>query len=504
MASTDDPRIARLSKLFNDSVSGRRKLNSSRDGKLFIEAICAQADPATCLHRLLSSPAGLPAVQACTRFDTSPEFINETTVLLLQYLWHPSLEVIDSGLALGNILVAVVDPPFFWDNFTKAFRDGLLSLDASQAYAWLLLRLLYLPREAASPYMRLASSPDILKLILQSSRGETRNIGQKIKHALALEPSDLHINAEVKPGGRHDNDHENHRDISIMPTADELLSQERPFLRTADFVENPALVSSRIALHLDNQFRLLREDMLGEIREEIQILTGAKKGRHKGLILDNLRLCGVEVGAERKRQPWGIRLRCPKELPPLSRIPPAKRKSYLLDNRHILRHGNMACLIIDDEIVAFPTIHRNEDDLSQTPATFVLQFQDDSSLSSALLKMSIANDIKLAQLDSAVFAFEPFLKRLQEIKELPLSTELLHWEEGNGLGLPQFRPESIIEGLKSRRGKNLKGLLGTTSSILLDDSQMNSLLASLCQRVSLVHGPPGKFPCVKSIVPILM
>lgn len=36
---------------------------------------------------------------------------------------------------------------------------------------------------------------------------------------------------------------------------------------------------TRIAAHLENQFRLLREDMLSELRDDIQIARGQKKGR---------------------------------------------------------------------------------------------------------------------------------------------------------------------------------------------------------------------------------
>jgi hypothetical protein len=437
---------------------------------------------------------GLAAVQSSVRFDTSASFINEHAVLLLQYLQAPLLKGIDSGSVLVRILSSMVEPPFFWDAFAKAFRGHLLTPTASQAFAWLLLQLICFPGSTSSAYVALAKSPDILDLILKSPDGETRILGQKIKHSLSLDSQDLHTDAEVKPGGRHDNDHADHKNISLMPTADELLSRERPFLRTADFIDDPRMAPSLRALHIDNQFRLLREDMLGEIREEIQILTGVKAGRHKGLIVDDVWLVGVDIGTDRRsRRPWGIVLQCTNELPHLKKIERSKRKSYLLDNRHILRHGNMACLLLDNEPVAFPTIHRDEEELSKTPAKLVVQFQNDSTLSYALCKMKTAGNIKLVQLDTAVFAFEPFLKQLQEMKELPLSEELLYWEEGKFLEGPSFQPIRVIKSLEKRAGKDLQNLLLTKTSVKLDESQMNSLCASLCQRVSLVQGPPGEF-----------
>lgn len=246
-------------------------------------------------------------------------------------------------------------------------------------------------------------------------------------------------------------------------------------------------------MHKDNQFRLLREDMLGEIREELKKLTGTKTGTHKSIVVDDLRLAGVEMGVERKRLPWGIKLQCRKELPHMTRIAPEKRKAYLMDHRHILRNGNMACLLLDDEPVAFPTIHRNEEEISKTPATIVVQLQEDSNLPVTLSKIKRANNIKLVQLDSAVFAFEPFLKRLQEIREVPLSDELLYWKEGDILKSPSFYPSLVTEALKRRPGQDIQSLLNTKTSIILDDTQLHSLCASLSQRVSLVQGPPGKY-----------
>jgi hypothetical protein len=492
MADNVEIRTTRLTKLFHDLIYGKRTLNSSKDAKLFIEALCIQADPASCSHKLISSPDGLSVVQSSIRLDISVQFMNEHASKLLHYLQAPSLKSIDSGAVLIDILTRLVDPPFFWDAFTQAFRDQVLTSTASRAFAWLLLELIQFPGEKSSAYVALARSPDILDILLKSPDGETRNLAQRIKHSLSLESQDLTIDSDIMPGGRHDNDHADHRKISIMPTADELLSREHPFLRTADFIDDPNAVPTLRALHMDNQFRLLREDMLGEIRKEIQILTGLKTGRHKGIVVHDLRLVGIDSGTEaRERRPWGIILQSKDELPQLKTIPPSKRKEYLMDNKQILRHGNMACLLVDNEAVAFPAIHRNDEELSKNPAKLVVQFQDESTLSNALSKLKTGQDIKLAQLDTAVFAYEPFLKQLQAMKELPLSEELLFWNEDELLKSPSFRPSLIIEKLKERAGKDLQSLLQTKTSIKLDTSQMDSLCTSLSQRVSLVQGPPG-------------
>lgn len=378
----------------------------------------------------------------------------------------------------------------------KAFSDGLLTPDACRSFAWLLLQLVSLPGTPTS-YLTIAASPNIMDLLLKSPDGETRNFGQNIKHALPLDPSELHNNSDIKPGGRHDNDHKEYREISIMPTADELLSKDRPFLRTADYVEDEDVLSSGTVqhVHLDNQFRLLREDMLGEIREEMKILTGAKSGYHKGIIIDGLQMCGVEGGEERKRFAWGVKFECTNDIPHMKKIDPKDSKTrsrFLKDNRHILRQGNMACLFIDDEPVAFPSIHRDENELAKAPPLLTLQFMDDDSLSYALSRMKGSRSIRLAQLDSAVFAFEPFLERLQEMTDVPLSQELFHTTEGDELSGPSFQPTTTIASIEESAGKDIKALLRVQKSIMLDESQLHSLSSCLRQRVSLVQGPPGE------------
>ncbi|KAK2742940.1 hypothetical protein FQN57_005070 [Myotisia sp. PD_48] len=487
----DDPRALKLSSFFNKVIYDQRSLSTARDGKLFIEALCAQNDPATCVHKLLTSPSGILAVQASVRFDTSVSFLNEHAVPLLQYLQSPSLRGIDSGSVLTRLLCCMVEPPFFWDPFVKSFANGLLNTAACQAFAWLLFQLICLPGKTSLPYLAIANTSKVLDLILKSQDGETRNIGQRIKHRLSLDISNLPSDTDAQPGGRHDNDHADYRKISIMPTLDELLSKDRPFVRVADYINDPKFGPSIHGIHIDNQFRLLREDMLRDIREELKILTSERPGRHKGIVLDQLYLADVETGTERKRLPWGIVLQRRDGLPQLKKLEGTKRKKFLDSNRHIMRHGNMACLIIDNKPAAFPTIHRDEVELVNIPASITLQFPDDPTLQYALSNLKTAENVKLVQLDAAIFAFEPFLRRLQTMTELPLMEELLHWKEGKDIECPSFKPTSLIRRLESLSGKDLKDVLRLKKSVVLDDSQMKSLKTSLLQRISIVQGPPG-------------
>ncbi|KAM3068636.1 hypothetical protein ACMFMG_011160 [Clarireedia jacksonii] len=427
------------------------------------------------------------------RFDTSVRFLNGHAVQLLRYLQARDLKEIDSGSVLARLLTAVVEPPFFWDAFTQAFQQGSLNKEASYVYAWLLLELLVRPGNYTSSYTIVAKTPGVLDSILKSSDGETRNLGQKIKHTLSLDTASIQAEGDAKPGGRHDNDFSNHREISIMPTADELLSKEYPFLRTPEtYLHDSTLRSACLGIHIDNQFRLLREDMLGEIRDEVQKLKGLKSGRHKGMTFDHLRVDGIDFGGDKNRQPWGLRFICQDELPQLKKIKQQqKRLDYLKEHRHIVRQGTTGCLFVDDEPVAFPAINRNEDELVKNPARIIVQFQDERTVSYAMMKLRTAQKIKLVQLDTSVFAFEPFLKRLQDMTEIPLAEELLSYDKDQTIEGPSFQPKQLKNKISNMTGKDLQPLLNTEKSILLDTSQIDALLAIIFQRVSVIQGPPG-------------
>lgn len=264
------------------------------------------------------------------------------------------------------------------------------------------------------------------------------------------------------------------------------------FFGTSNPPKLPLIARRALLSNCDQKLTVYRQDMLGDIREELKILTGVKSGRHKGLTVANLSMVGLNMGEDRKRVPWGVVLARPNGLSQLGKKSESKRLEFLKNNHHILSHRSMACLLVDNEPIAFPAIHRNEVELAKIPAKITIQFADDSTLSNALSRMKTSDNIKLVQLDTAVFAFEPFLKRLQEITELPLKEEIIHWGEGIEAQPPSFKPTRVLRNVEAHTGKDLKTLLNLQKSVVLDGSQMDSLCTCLGQRVSLVQGPPGQ------------
>ncbi len=426
------------------------------------------------------------------RFNANPSFQNGPATNLIRYVQCSTLKTILEGHYLHQIILHIVEPPIFWNPFVMSFRNGSLNADAQQCFGWLLHELICLPPEKTVTYRALAQDTSIQRLLLDSPSLEVRTLGQRIKHILSTLNSPNGKEKEFGPGGRHDNDFTDFREIAILPTADEILSEEVPFLRLAETIDDPENTETRLVTHLDNQFRLLRDDMLAEMRDELQIIFGKKKGKHRGLIVDGFTVCGVVCGDVRKRHPWRMQLQATTDLRQMFHCKPKDRKAYLMNNRNVFKHQSLTCLVLDGEIVAFPTIDRDVDQLSDKFPVVTLQFTGKTSTTKALLRLKTAQSVTLVQIDTAVFAFEPVLRGLQELKDMPLADEILFWYPESPITQSSHAPTALIDQVESDPTVDLQNLLNTTKSIQLDESQASSLLTGLKQKVSLIQGPPGE------------
>ena len=491
-------RTARLSKRFTSILRGDQPLKTAKDAELFIEALCDQPDPPTCIERIISSPAGLSSIQSSLRFDPSVSFHNGPATALIRYLQDPGLKIILRGDYVRQVTQAMVEPPIFWNGFLQSFRNLSLNLEAQRCFGWLLHELLCQTSENSGSYLAIAQDRSIQALLSESADFELRTIGQKIKQSISSVDAPGVDADEHGPGGRHDNDFVDFHEIAIHPTADEIRSREPPFLRLAETIEDPLYEEERLAIHLDNQFRLLREDMLTEMREELQIVSGEKKARHRGLVIEGFKIVDIDCGDPKKRLPWGLRLQCIKDLPQLAKLKDQQRKDFFSakENQNLFKHQSLGCLIVDEEIVAFPDIHRDVDQLARNPPVVTLQFRGRESTLKSLLRLKTAGKVKLVQIDTAVFAYEPILRGLQEIRSLSLADELLFWSPDSRVVRPPDVPMALVNSLEKDPSQDIQGLLQTPKSIRLDEVQMSSLLVGLKNRVSLIQGPPGEFPRV--------
>ncbi|KAG1856396.1 P-loop containing nucleoside triphosphate hydrolase protein [Suillus subalutaceus] len=485
-----DRRVALLNKRFFDVLKGKVPIEP-RNCHLFLDSICSQPDVAVCVSKIVGESKGPSIVQEAMRLDLSADFMNGIGADVLVYLLQATSI---SSNVLDHLFIQIVEPDFFWSVFSHAFARGELLEKAQRAFASLLLRLLNLSNHDTTPYLELAGRPNVLPKLTGSENLEVRLIGEKIKHILSTYGSSAPPPAANGPGGRHDNDFVNFRDIAILPTADEIRSKQLPFLRRSSELEDESGESTRTADYIDNTFRLLREDMIAEMREELQALEGKNVKRHRANLIDGVILKGVYHGTDDRKMLWGITLECVDELPSLKRIPPKDRKAYLTDDHagsKILRHQSLVCVVVDNEVVGFGTVNRVEDLLICSPPIIVIQLDGRASTSRTILRLRNAKNAKLLQIDTALFAFEPVLKALQKTQHIPVSDELLFWKRGVTLQNPPQMADGVITAIEANRSGNLQHLLQTPNPIQLDRSQALSILSGLTQRVSLIQGPPG-------------
>jgi len=494
--AVNDQHSARLNRLLDTVLQGKIKLGTPKQCKQFIQAICIQPDPPLCVENIISTPCGISSIQEAIRADVSVSGINEHTVNLLLYIQAPAIKTLSGGQFLTRILNVIADSSSFWKAFTASFKEGKLKEPGQKCFAWALLHLIQIPTETVSPHLTLAK--EVEPLLLGSPHIDVRNLGQKIKHTISLLSSSSITIAQDDitgtAGGRHDNDFVEFRDIAILPTADELASHEKPFLRLSAALDDPLTEEIKEALYLDNQFRLLREDMIYEMREELQIALGLQKGKkHRGLVVEGLKLHDFQLGNSSRRIRWSLVLECKSEFPEFSQMKFAKRKVWLKNHPRFLKHQSLTSLIVDGQVLAFPTIRREEDLLVEKKPQIVLELEGEMAMQKLLLQIKSATHVKLIQIDVAFFAYEPILNALKSVRVLPLSSELLFWKQGSALGLLRLpRKLKHVVDRVSQNGADVGKLVDLPKPIVLDAAQQRSLINALTQNLSIIQGPPGK------------
>lgn len=488
MADSDatQKRLVGLTKLFNAAIQGHRELKSSADGNRFLEALCAQPDASKCVENIIAAPKGLTAIAKTFRFSRDSAFLNGPSTTTLHYLSNPSIKQLYEGQFLHRILEAITQPPTYWNTLVEAHHARILTEEGTHAFAWLLLQLLCCRSEDIPDVKEVAERITQDESFITAPLLEVRNMGQKIKHIIdSISPE----GAEDGPGGRHDNDFADYREVKILPTPDEFSSTERPFYRRADVIESVEL-GQRGMVHIDNQFRLLREDLLGELRNDYQIAIGAKRGRRR-TVLNGLKFVGLYCGLERSRRPCSVQLLCTNDIPQWKNVDAKQRKKYLTENRSFLKHQSLGCLVSNGGIVGFATVDRDEDQLLRKPPILVLRVADRISFDKLLFASKFSQDLQFVQVDTAVFAYEPILRCLQNMTDVPLHDQLLDLHPGACEVLSGIHPGHIFNAISERRGQNLQDLLGTSQSVNLDAAQVESLLNGISKRASLIQGPPG-------------
>ncbi|KAL2169395.1 hypothetical protein VTG60DRAFT_6101 [Thermothelomyces hinnuleus] len=550
MSSSVDPsrRAARLHHLFRDTIAGKRSVRTPQEAQLFLESVRSQKSPSQCVEHLVSAESGLVAVREAVRSDLSAQFVLDDTMPFLRYLSDPSIKALANGQLLERVLLAVVKPPMFLNALVALYEARGIPDGSLYPFAWLALEVLSLRPETQVDTGGLVKSISDGKHLVASQDHATRELGYRIQKVVQLRASPVAEGDQQVggPGGRHDNDFADFRRIRIYPTPDEFLSTQLPYYQTARDVEETE-AAKRPRAHLDNQFRLLREDMLAgrfprhllitqsslfhkrdpvltddpssppllrkkkkkktELREDIQIAIGKKKGKRCALVLRKLRPVGIDTdNGKGKYKRSALLVQCGSGLEILQSLKDAaSRRKYLQDQPNLLRHQAFGVVCRGQDILGFAFVDRDVDRLSQEVPVVSLQFTDDDGLGRALLAFSLPDPdlVSFVLVDTPVFAYEPVLLGLQHMTDAPLLDLVVDPAKiaESGFKTPdKLRP--LASKLETIVKKGQEGGLGSpdvadyimdrgTRKVQFDTSQLAALFLALNSPVSLILGPPG-------------
>ncbi|PRP78349.1 hypothetical protein PROFUN_11389 [Planoprotostelium fungivorum] len=326
---------------------------------------------------------------------------------------------------------------------------------------------------------------------------------------------------------RFDNDCIDFRDISILPTEEEMLYEGEIYLPREG---EPDYLPPGVDRYLDSQFRLLREDSLssvrravkwmmregGEKREEITTGDGTHLNVYRNVKLDRLDL------DPRRGAILVVRFDQPRR---------TQRMSVEEKRDHWMKGGGAGQLQVGSLVVLMMVSGKSEKRLyaAQVVERYVEKMEGTSKsvemgieipdrrqfVEISTLYMALPNDTEgeslMIQIKGHFFtSTRHVMKALQKHREttLPFSDDLIHGVPS--LDSPYYslhstydltclakkgssdRVKSALSSITMGDYDRLKEKLkGVRDDILLDTTQSISLACALTRKISLIQGPPG-------------
>ena len=322
------------------------------------------------------------------------------------------------------------------------------------------------------------------------------------------------------PGGRHSNDFATFREISVIPTADEMLCEDPPFLPLSSGLNR--FIRDDETHFLDSAFRLLRHDAVEPVREALQLcdasLSQTQSVTPHGMAGRNFRVySGCKV--------LGIYLYGKGEvsMPPSVVIGfhlPAELETKTLQDitefwrySSKLQHSSIICLRHDGKPVVCGTVTVDKwlyEGNCRNPRIGV-SFENREQMMACLEFLSfngsrVADSIlDIVALSTGFFSSVNILKQLQRMHEVPLAEYLLPRSRRPYLNtreeylkeIPPYLHQTLYipdtdcplpKLADSSKEEFINGLLAKTT---FDLSQAQAMHHALTNRVALIQGPPG-------------
>jgi hypothetical protein len=354
----------------------------------------------------------------------------------------------------------------------------------------------------------------------------------KIDHAHRKPTSELLVDPPgnlSKQGSRHDNDFADISDIRILPTIGEILAERVEYLPSSDLstwhLEGAAGL-------LDWNFRLFREDTVGQLRDEARLelirlrnpseQAGAAHTGARAYIYRNVRVAAVETDPHRGLL-FALRFDQPHELINKS---DAKREEWWAKSDRLAPEA-LITLLGAENVVIFLTVVAAASPIEEGSiekrfprtgdakhANVVVQPINveagiESFLTTTILRKS-DEDLSVSLLEFPGLQLPAFQHTLEAIQQMSLSNNLPFAGILASTADDQQNMEVERPAYTKRRGFkfDLSTLSTQTDTMVLDvsspmeatvlgaqtnldDSQADALISSLRHSLALIQGPPG-------------
>lgn len=476
--------------------------------KFLVAVVEFQDDPLDLLYRLTNiQEQGLKRLKAALAYSCSASSLSSYVVPFLNILGSDCLCRGSCEEPLSELLKAMYEVPGFLRCLVKALEGN--KVDNAGPLGWFALNVA-LHVKGARSYPELIAMIQPLDLqggAASAATGQLRTLLATGTTACSSDsiqaqgqecPLVAIEDLQMQAWGRHDNDHVNFRDISIMVTREEVLSSRPSYLPRAHDPHSFLGLPPEAAL-LDRWFRLYREDMVGPLRQELKALgivqthspgasdaqglklrEGSVTTSHKSRnVYEHVTVIGV---ATKPRPCVLVSVALPPGHRALRQKTHKEREEFWRSYGHgTLPLDSLVCLVCPQQPLVFATVTRRDlKDLAAEKRPIVgLSFDCPGADEVWLLKQMGREELRqtvLVQVSAGFMSSRPVLQCLQGMSAVPFAEELVHGMEPKQISY--LEKASIDQELTARQSS-------------LDKSQLAALTQALSHRVALIQGPPG-------------
>ena len=528
-----DPAAQQARRFFDKIMKDEQRqvrIKSTKDAELFLRACLEYADEGELVTRLVSHREnGLAtlcdALTAHDDYDYGP-FLNGSVIPLLKRLGSDNL----TRGSLSNALDELLHALFMHEQWMKMMVTEMArgTIHEPLAVGWMALRAVSSADEQGTAARK--EKPfcnQIIAALEQSGEAACIGVAQRIATVITLtvDPAAAASSSSASasksarssllglsssfPGGRHDNDHPSYRDVRIVPTPQELHCAT-PFLPCIGDAGGNQIETD--ATLLDRQFRLLREELLSELREEFN-------GREKVRSFNNCRIVHFNTGRPKPdpdasaAQLQALSGARPKSTmidrafaevtftppPSLVRFKTVDEKEAWWDKaKRQLGRQSLVCFVHANAVVCFGTVEdRRPNLLARNPPTIGIAPCSRADAKAMLWLHMRGTEFSLLQSDASLFACEPILRSLQLMTEVPLAEEIVHANKAARRPVAPPAPShddprflSMLSRIHA--GESISQIVNSAKAKFdLDTSQSDAIKKGLTHRLSITQGPPG-------------